>query len=312
MRFIESILQRLGRFSLPAHLGDYTLFSLQETVGRLKRVRWFSLVGYLSYRRARGFPDEAQEERWQAIVDQGRLGQWDEEAADGPREGQYGTALERQKRLNKFNMWQHAADQGAVGNRRKKSAAGNGKGKGKAKATTEGGAADAVEEEGGQSVLEPPPPKRTQGRPRKNPLKEGEESPYMRRKREKAEDEERARQGLPPLVRVRGKAAKKKAETAAEGGGDEAGQPEASTSGAKTTKKKADSTAKKGKKAASTPADPEVSGVRRVQSSSGGYSLTLTVHCTRRRQRSKSTSSKTTRRARQLLRRRSRRNAAVR
>ena len=277
MRFIESILQRLGRFSLPAHLGDYTLFSLQETVGRLKRVRWFSLVGYLSYRRARGFPDEVQEQRWQAIVDQGRLGQWDEEAADGPREGQFGTALERQKRLNKFNMWQHAADQGAVGTRRKKSAAvdgkGKGKGTGKAKATPEGGAADAAEA-GDESDVEegPPPPKKAQGRPRKHPLKEGEESPYMRRKREKAEDEERARQGLPPLVRVRGKAAKKKDGTAAEEGGDEAGQPEASTSGAKTKKKKKDdstatkdSTTKKGKKAASTTADPEVRVSKQVQ-----------------------------------------------
>ena len=47
-------------------------------------------------------------------------------------------------------------------------------------------------------------------------------------------------------------------------GGDEAGQPDASTSGAKT-KKKNDSTAKKGKTAASAPANPEVSGARQNQ-----------------------------------------------
>ncbi len=154
-------------------------------------------------------------------------------------------------------MWQHASEsQATTGTRRKKSVA---SGKGKAKATAAGGA-----QVGAESDQEaPPPPKKVQGRPRKNPLKEGEESPYMRRKREKAEDEERARQGLPPLVRVRGKTAKKKAGPAAEGG-DEAGQPDASTSGAKT-KKKNDSTAKKGKTAASAPANPEVSGARQNQ-----------------------------------------------
>ncbi|GAA5870532.1 hypothetical protein JCM3774_003701 [Rhodotorula dairenensis] len=218
MRFIESISQRLGRSTLPAHLGDYTIYSLQETVGRLKQTRWFSLVGYLSYRRARSFPDERQEERWKAIEEQGRLGQWDEEADDGPREGQYGTALERQKRLNKFKMWAHAGDDnstiaGRKGTKKAANPGGKGKGKGKAAAGVAATADDAGTVSDGNGPFNPLPAK-PKGRPRKNPLKEGEESTYMRKKREKAEDEERARLGLPPLVRParpRGKSAKKAA-----------------------------------------------------------------------------------------------------
>lgn len=275
MRFIESILQRLGRSALPAHLGDYTIYSLQETVGRLKQTRWFSLVGYLSYRRARSFPDERQEERWQSIVEQGRLGQWDEEADTGPREGQYGTALERQRRVNKFKMWAHAGDENsAIAGRKgktKKATTTSGKGKGKGKAAAgaagadvAGAASDGIEES-------EPRPVKPKGRPRKNPLKEGEESTYMRKKREKAEDEERARLGLPPLVRParpRGKGAKKKTATATEGdkGAEPAAIPAApvTVAGVSTdvvNGKEAPAAANKSKKKQKAPvvADSEVS-----------------------------------------------------
>ncbi|GAA5989786.1 hypothetical protein JCM10908_002322 [Rhodotorula pacifica] len=255
MRFIEAILQRLGRYTLPPHLADYTIYSLSETVGRLKHTRWFSLVGYLSYRRARGFPDEAQEERWKAIEEQGRLGKFDEEPGEGPREGQYGTAVERQKRLNKFNMWAHAGDRNAdVGVRKKKAVAagarkekteagetgkakgkekgkGKGKGKGKAAATevadVEADNDHVDDDDDDASGPELPKPK---GRPRKNPLKPGEESPYMRRKREKAEDEERARLGLPPLVRPAKPRGRTKKQTT-EGDGDEAASSPAVVAG---------------------------------------------------------------------------------
>lgn len=210
LRFIDAILQKLGRTALPPALADYSIHSLHETIGRLKQTRWFSLVGYLSYRRERGFPDEDAEALWTAIEESGRLGQWEDDEGAGPREGQYATAAERQKRLASFNMWASVGDPAAGtsggksggGKQRKKSTAAA---KGKAKEVKQDSPADAfedgVEARKGPAEKKRDGPARSTGRPRKHPLAPGEESTYMRKKREKAEDEERERLGLPPLER---------------------------------------------------------------------------------------------------------------
>ncbi|GAA6046816.1 hypothetical protein JCM3770_005657 [Rhodotorula araucariae] len=199
-RTLDSMLQRLGRAPPPPHLADYTTHSMCETVGRLKHARWFSLVGYLSFRRARGFPDEAVEATYAALTSApaARIGAFETREGEPPAEGQYAGPRERQKRLEGFNLWAASgtaitsfkAWQTPAPKKRVKSASG-------------AAVAAAEEEEEEEEAAPPPPPPqpRARGRPRKNPLKPGEESTYMRKKREKAEDEERERLGLPPIDR---------------------------------------------------------------------------------------------------------------
>ncbi|BGP51552.1 hypothetical protein JCM10450v2_007498 [Rhodotorula kratochvilovae] len=218
-RFIDSMLQRLGRVPPPPHLADYAIHSMQETVGRLKQARWFSLVGYLAFRRARGFPDEKAEAAYAALREGARTGAFETPEGEPPAEGQYEGPRERQKRLEGFNVW--AATGAGVAQGRKREAPAKkrvkavgtpvaqgkakakDKDKGKGKAVDDGDGAAVQEDAEGEDASSPPPPPRakTLGRPRKHPLKPGEESPYMRRKREKAENEERERMGLPPLER---------------------------------------------------------------------------------------------------------------
>ncbi|GJN93921.1 hypothetical protein Rhopal_006980-T1 [Rhodotorula paludigena] len=254
IRFIESMLQRLARVAPPPHLADHTVHSVRETVGRVKQARWFSLAGYLSFRRSQGYPDDALEAKWRALTegDGARVGAFETPDEDGPAEGQYASLEQRQKRLETFNVWANTTDRvgggpsvrkykprqkkGAAAASKTQSDAGDGsapatpaptaaaaKGKGKAKADVKG-KGKAVDQDAPAAVDDDviaaprvPPPPRTIGRPRKNPLKPGEESPYMRKKRERLEDEERERLGLPPLERPKAKRARKKKDEGEEG-----------------------------------------------------------------------------------------------
>lgn len=147
------------------------------------------------------------EAQWRKIVDGASLGGWMTPEGEGPIEGQYGSVKQRHAHLAKFNLWATTA-QSVTGVAKKSKAKAPPK-KRKA-ATIESGAdgadqpADGEAEEEEEQEDASPPPKKGKGpigRPRKHPLKPGEETYYMRKKREKAEDEERARQGLPPLER---------------------------------------------------------------------------------------------------------------
>ncbi|GAA5919094.1 hypothetical protein JCM6882_004891 [Rhodosporidiobolus microsporus] len=267
-RFIDALLARLGRSPPPSHLSDHALHSVTETVGRVKQTRWFSLAGYLGFRREMGVVDGAREDEW-ALLEEAAEGAGQDHDGDGwsevgrPWEGQYldgRDADARRRTFNTMQLWNPkegaggAAGAGKKNGRRgvsvaaaagrKRGEGGGAKGKGKAKeeeggevktpatkkkASAKGkGKEKAVDQDGGGADDQdddaangddddddegaPPKPKSAKpkrepgarGRPRKNPLPPGvTESPYMRKKREKAEDEEREKAGLPPLVRER-------------------------------------------------------------------------------------------------------------
>ncbi|GAA5923267.1 hypothetical protein JCM3775_007487 [Rhodotorula graminis] len=267
-RFVEATLQRLARVAPPVHLADYALHSMQETVGRMKQARWFSLVGYLAFRRARGFPDDHAEETYRALCGPStsastsgdaaaaddeaerqqqqhasRVGAFETAPGHEPAEGQHATLRDYQRRIDEYQVWAGtSAGIAATGGGKKRgrpakvkvAVAGSGsgksarsKGKGKERAVddapvvdSDATAAAAAGQDDGSASPAPPPVRRPTGRPRKHPLKPGEETYYMRRKREKAEDEERERQGLPPLVRAGKKKKKVKGEDEDEGAGD--------------------------------------------------------------------------------------------
>ncbi|GAA5904464.1 hypothetical protein JCM8208_004200 [Rhodotorula glutinis] len=294
-RFVEATLQRLARVAPPAHLGDYALHSMQETVGRMKQARWFSLVGYLAFRRARGFPDDHAEETYRALCgastsaspsgDAGvddeaeheqqqqlasRVGMFETAPGHEPAEGQHATLRDYQRRIDKFQVWAGTSAGVAAGGKKRgrpakvkvagagsgsgkgaRSTKGTGKGKGKERAVDNapGVDSDAAKDDGdGSASPAPAPVRRPTGRPRKHPLKPGEESYYMRRKREKAEDEERERQGLPPLVRE-GKKKKKKVKGEDDGAGEgQAATGEGDGAAAEGGEGKKAKTERKGKK----------------------------------------------------------------
>ncbi|GAA5839056.1 hypothetical protein JCM11251_007864 [Rhodosporidiobolus azoricus] len=249
-RFIDALLTRLSRSPPPAHLSDFALHSVTETVGRVKQTRWFSMAGYLGFRREMGVVDEEREEQWREKEEAAREKERDEELGGwsevSPWEGQFVDEADAKKKRSKFNtmfLWVKAEGGGAgagqsgakarkertsvgVKARKKKAAEGEGgeevpakakgKGKGKEKAADQdapldvaddnNGAPAASSNDDGETGASGPPRRipKSIGRPRKNPLPPGvTESPYMRRKREKAEDEERERMGLPPLERVK-------------------------------------------------------------------------------------------------------------
>ncbi|GEM11478.1 B-block binding subunitof TFIIIC family protein [Rhodotorula toruloides] len=206
VRFIDVLLQRFGRYRPPAPFADYTIHSVHETVGRVKQTRWFSLVGYLSFRRSRGFPDEDMEAQWREIAGSATFGGWLTPEDEGPGEGQYGSVKERHACLAKYNLWATTAKSVTCVSKKPKAPPK----KRRADALAEGGEQPAEEDE--QEDASPPPGKQrvVLGRPRKHPLKPGQETYYMRKKREKAEDEDRARQGLPPIERPKARNAKKK------------------------------------------------------------------------------------------------------
>ncbi|GAA5858602.1 hypothetical protein JCM8547_001385 [Rhodosporidiobolus lusitaniae] len=288
-RFIDAILQRLSRLPPPPHLSDFTLHCVSETVGRVKQTRWFSLAGYLGFRREKGVKDEEREAEWG--VGEGRWEEgdgWMESGGrgGGPWEGQYGRTVREKRR--KEEGWETMEFQGsakvlvpkkardgngAEGKKKTQGGGGRGmvsvagkkvrrkkgekavekeegekegekegeeggkkkgkkagkKGEGKEKAVEDASSAAADADAAIDANVEPSPSlaldlsssnspprvaprplkksgpatgKKPTGRPRKNPLPPGvTESPYMRKKREKAEDEERERLGLPPVVR---------------------------------------------------------------------------------------------------------------
>ncbi|BGP35225.1 hypothetical protein JCM10296v2_007057 [Rhodotorula toruloides] len=235
VRFIDVLLQRFGRYRPPAPSADYTIHSVHETVGRVKQTRWFSLVGYLSFRRSRGFPDEDMEAQWREIAESASLGGWLTPEGEGPAEGQYGSNKERHACLAEFNLWATTA-KSVTGVSKKPKKAAPKKRKAAAIDAADGVAQPAEGEADEEQEDASPPPKRQRaviGRPRKHPLKPGEETYYMRKKREKAEDEERARQGLPPIERPKARNVKKKPKKEeAEPAVDAAtGEGEAGTSG---------------------------------------------------------------------------------
>ncbi|GAA6011482.1 hypothetical protein JCM10207_002634 [Rhodosporidiobolus poonsookiae] len=226
VRFIDAVLMRLSRGPPPSHLSDHALHAATETVGRVKRTRWFTRAGYLAFRRAQGVPDDEGEGAWGA-----QEGAWSEKVAGeggwaeaSPWEGQLRGEKEKRRKWSDLNTMQMVGaagagkgkkkadgDAAAEGTKKKKAPAkkedgaaakdkGKVKGKGKEKAPAD--AASATESDSPPPAPKPKP--KTLGRPRKNPLPKGmTESPYMRRKREKAEDEERERLGLPPIERRR-------------------------------------------------------------------------------------------------------------
>ncbi|BGP19943.1 hypothetical protein JCM10213v2_008074 [Rhodosporidiobolus nylandii] len=220
-RFVDAVLQRLQRTPPPSHLTDYTTFSVTETVGRVKQTRWFSLAGYLAFRRKAGVADEAQEARW-AELETARVALEEENrgwAESAPHEGQYASEEDRRRRAREMNTMQMLGPMPATGAKRGRKPAAkkedgekgakpkSAKAKGKQKAVDQ----DAALASDDDDEVPLPVKKKPTGRPRKNPLPPGvTESPYMRKKREKAEDEERERQGLPPILREKQKGGKKK------------------------------------------------------------------------------------------------------
>lgn len=287
---------------------------MQETVGRLKQARWFSLVGYLAFRRARGFPDDKAEETYGAICgggggaggaaeggaeaeaqaegeaerdeeQQSRLGAFETPEGDPPAEGQYATLREHQQRIDAFAVWA-ATSGGAAQNDRAAAAGGGGGGAGAKKARRPPGAAAgkgkarAVEGQGaaasgddndatpsaGPAAAPAAPLRKARGRPRKHPLKPGEESAYMRRKREKAEDDERERLGLPPIERPKaGRSRKKKEEGLGGGEGEEGGEK----GGKKARAKKGEEKGKGKGKAKAKEAEEEEEGDKEGEAAEG-------------------------------------------
>ncbi|GAA5943039.1 uncharacterized protein JCM15063_006281 [Sporobolomyces koalae] len=109
LRTIDTILQRLGRQTVPVEWFDHSTTSVTETIGRMKQTRWFSLKGYVAMRIERGVPDPKLGEQWEAgtkaYEDWKELRNRDEEKGVQPQ--QWEDCADRRKWLSRFRTMDH-------------------------------------------------------------------------------------------------------------------------------------------------------------------------------------------------------------